>query len=341
VTAAEQLPAAKSRGRPSPYSLNLASHPSVAQDPTPLPAGILSAAPQRRIEDTDYPTSFTEVRYYLYCPKSYQFRERFGLNPPVPAMFGYGRTVHTSIQKLHERFMDSIPSVSDAESAVEDTFHLKHVPPSSGPVNRPGGYERAKSSAVSIAQQYVKYHGSDFDQERTLEATFEIPAAHCVISGAIDLLLREDAEKNILDAAIVDFKAMEGKEYPEDNDELDWTELSLQVQLYAHAAEQVLGENAKTGSVHLLKDNKRVEVPITQEAVSAALANIEWAVEGILAADFPMRPHAEKCNGCDFSMICAKTPQNFSSHIVPPPPIHLPGAAPEMARAFSLFEGSG
>jgi DNA helicase-2/ATP-dependent DNA helicase PcrA len=269
--------------------------------------------------------------------KSYQFRERFGLNPTVPAMFGYGRTVHTSIQKLHERFADSVPAASDAEQAVDDTFHLKHVPQSGDPINRPGAYERAKNSAAEIAKKYVKDHSSDFERERTLEATFEIPAANCVIAGAIDLLLCEDAEGQIVDAAIVDFKAMEGGEEPEDNEELDWTELALQVQLYAHAAEQVLGENARTGSVHLLKDNQRVEVPITQQAVDAALANIEWAVQGILASDFPMRPHAEKCAECDFAMICPRAAENFASGNTPPP-LHLPGDTTEMARAFSKFE---
>ena len=79
---------------------------------------------------------------------------------------------------------------------------------------------------------------------------------------------------------------MEGGEQPEANAKLDWTELALQVQLYARAADQVLGQNARTGRVHLLKDNQRVKVPITQEAVDAALTNIEWAVEGILKSDF-------------------------------------------------------
>ncbi|HID45739.1 MAG TPA: Dna2/Cas4 domain-containing protein, partial [Chromatiaceae bacterium] len=183
----------------------------------------------------------------------------------------------------------------------------------------------------------VEDHSRDFTQERTLEATFEIPAANCVITGAIDLLLREDANGRILDAAIVDFKAMEGGEEPEENVELDWTDLSLQVQLYARAAEQVLGENAKTGSVHLLRDNQRIEVPITNTAVDAALSNIEWAVQGILAADFPMRPHEEKCSKCDFSMICPKQPQAFTSQRSQPAPLHLPGGSEVMVRAFSQY----
>nr|BDD46571.1 hypothetical protein 5 [bacterium] len=337
ITGAESLPNARRAKRRSPYALEISNHNAVSDDPAALPAGLVPAAQTRRMEDSEYPTSFSEVRYYMSCPKSYQFRERFGLNPTVPEMFGYGRTVHTSIQKLHERFPDTVPGRGDAEQTVSETFHLKHVPPSRDPDNNPGGYERARDSAIAAISDYVEHHGNDFVQERTLEATFEIPAADCVITGSIDLLLRENQNGEILDAAIVDFKAMAGGSEPAQNEELTWTELAMQVQLYARAADQVLGQNARTGSVHLLKDNQRVEVPITQEAVDAALANIEWAVQGILNSDFPMRPHADKCSNCDFAMICPRTPQSFVSGSTPPS-LHLPDNTMEMAHAFSKYE---
>jgi len=337
VSGAESLPLAKRPARQSPYALRLATHPAVDQDPAGLPNGLVQAAPRRRVEDADYPTSFTEIRYYLQCPKSYQFRERYGLNPVVPEMFGYGRTVHTSIQKLHELNPDAPPDPNQIEPVVLNTFHLKHVPQSGDPVNRPGAYENSRDRAVEITENYVAAFGGDFERERQVEAVFEIPASNCVISGSIDLLLHEDEEGNILKAEIIDFKTMEGGEQPDANEDLDWTELALQVQLYARAADQVLGQNARTGSVHLLKDNQRVEVPITQEAVDAALANIEWAVTGILESDFPMRPHPDKCAGCDFRAICPSTPQNFRILTTVPPELHLPGRR-EMARAFSLYQ---
>lgn len=337
ISGAENLPLGKRPRKPSPYSLQIGTHSAVVQTSAGLPGGLAQAAPRRRIEDADYPTNFSEIRYFLQCPKSYQFRERFGLNPVVPEMFGYGRTVHTSIQKLHELHPDSPPDNDQVERIILDTFHLKHVPQSGDPENRPGAYENSQNRAVDIAQEYVASFGADFERERQVEAVFEIPATDCVISGSIDLLLHEDEEGNILRAEIIDFKTMEGGEQPDDNDDLDWTDLALQVQLYARAADQVLGQNARTGSVHLLKDNQRVEVPITQEALDAALSNIEWAVRGILSSDFPMRPHPDKCASCDFRAICPGTPQNFRVLTTVPPKLHLPGRR-EMARAFSLYQ---
>ena len=338
ISGAENLPQAKRPRKPSPYSLQVASHQAVVEDHSVLPSGLTQTQPRRRVDDTDYPTSFTEIRYYLQCPKSYQFRERYGLNPVVPELFGYGRTVHTSIQKLHELYPTAPPPQAQIEPVIADTFHLKHVPPSGDPVNRPGAYENAENRAVEIARDYVSHFGSDFERERQVEAFFEIPSHNCVISGSIDLLLHEDAQGNILKAEIIDFKTMEGGEQPAENEDLDWTELALQVQLYAMAADQVLGQNARTGSVHLLKDNQRLEVPITQKAIDAALANVEWAVTGILQSDFPMRPHPDKCTKCDFRSICPRTPQSFNGSSGVPPELHLPGRR-EMARAFSLYEG--
>jgi len=338
VSGAENLPQARRPARPSPYALKLGEHPAVVQDAEGMPAGSCQATPRRRVEDADYPTSFTEIRYYLQCPKNYQFRERYGLKPVVPEMFGYGRTVHTSIQKLHELHPDAPPTEDQVEQVVLNTFHLKHVPKSGDPVNRPGAYEESRKRAVEIAKDYVGSYEGDFERERQVEAVFEIPASNCVISGSIDLLLHEDDQGNILQAEIIDFKTMEGGEQPDENDELDWTELALQVQLYARAAEQVLGENAKTGSVHLLKDNQRVEVPITRDAVDAALANMQWAVDGILSSDFPMRPHPAKCSKCDFRALCPRTPEPFNVLRAVPPQLHLPGRR-EMARAFSLYQG--
>ena len=339
VTGAANLPNAKRGRKRSPFALRVAEHSAVNQDESILPNELTQATPRRRIEDVDYPTNFSEIRYYLQCPKGYQFRERYGFNPAVPTLFGYGRTVHTSIQRLHELHPDTPPGPGEIEPVVAETFHLKHVPPSNDPQDRPGAYEFARNGAVEIAQNYVADFGGDFRRERQVEAVFEIPASNCLISGSIDLLLHEDQKGNILKAEIIDFKTMEGGEDPASEEKLDWTELALQVQLYARAAEQVLGQNARTGSVHLLKDNQRVEVPITREAMDAALRNIEWAVEGILQSDFPMRPHPDKCMECDFKALCPRTPQDFNVLTGSPPELHLPDGR-EMARAFSQFRPS-
>ena len=149
-------------------------------------------------------------------------------------------------------------------------------------------------------------------------------------------VLKQDEAGRIVEAEVVDFKAIEGGDEPAANEALDWTELSLQVQLYAKAAQEVLGETARTGSVHLLKDDQRVSVPVDDEAIQAAVDNVEWAVNGILAGDFPSRPHPDKCAECDFVRICPRRVQNFRPAAQTPPEIHVPTGR-ELPRAFSQF----
>jgi DNA helicase II / ATP-dependent DNA helicase PcrA len=335
VSGCKQLPGGKRPTQPSPFALRLTGE-ELSELPDGLPPGLEQAVPQRRIDETVLPTTYSDIRYYLRCPRDYQLRKSYGFSPPISDMFGFGLTVHASLGKLHERFPDRAPDRDEAATIAREIFHLKHVPESREPQSNPGPYERARDSAIGILSTYAESYGADFARTRKVEARFEIPVDDAVISGSIDLMLREDADGNILEAEVVDFKSMEGGEEPELNEQLDWTELALQVQLYAKGAREVLGENTRTGHVHLLKDNQRVSVPVDDAAVQAALDNVQWAVQRILAEDFPMRPSPEKCGECDFRALCRKEIEEFASDAMPPA-LHVPAQAKgRLASAFDV-----
>ncbi|WP_250514377.1 ATP-dependent DNA helicase [Caballeronia sp. INDeC2] len=323
VTGAASLPNGKRTNRQSEFAAALQDVELIV-DPLQTPPELSRAAPRQREDESTLPTSFSDIKYYLHCPMDYRFRKGFGFSPPVPELFGYGRVVHVAIEKLHEHFSGAAPTPAEASQIAADHFHLKHVARSRDPENRPGAYEQAMNKAQEIAADYVTRFASDFAQQKQVEVRFEIPAQGCLITGSIDLLMRYNTKGDIVEAHVVDFKTMQGGDDPSKNMQLDWRELSLQVQLYAKAAREVFNENAATGSIHLLKDNKRVDVPIDDAAIQAAVANIEWAVRGILAKDYPSRPSKEKCANCDFNRLCPKTPQQFRADAGVPPPIMTP-----------------
>ena len=338
VSGAQNLPGGRQVRKRSPYALRL-THSELSDDPTQLPQGLVDEPQRARVDETVVPTSYSDIRYYLRCPKDYEYRKRFGFSPPIPELFGFGLTVHATVGKLHEQFRDAAPTGEEAEVTARETFHVKHVPPSSEPEDRPGAYERAKDSAARMVRRYAEEYADDFTRMRQVEAPFEIAAENAVISGTIDLLLKEDLQGNILEAEVIDFKTMEGGDEPGENERLYWTELSLQVQLYAKGAREVLGENTRTGAVHLLRDGQRILVPVDDNATDAAVANVEWAVRRILEGDFPMRPHPDKCGPCDFRALCAQIPEQFQSDELPPT-IKVPGSQGEaMPRSFSEFVG--
>ena len=337
ISGSESLPAGVQRHAPSVFVQRL-TDPSITTDPASIPAGLTQTAPGRRLDETVVPTTYSDIRYYLRCPRDYQLRKGYGFSPAITDMFGFGMTVHAAVGKLHETF-DRAPSVAEATSLARDMYHVKHVPPSRDPTNRPGAYERGRDSAGRMVGEYAGEYADDFAHRREVEVRFEIPLAQCVISGAIDLLIEENEAGDIVDARIIDFKAMRGGDAPREEEALHWTDFALQVQLYAKAAREVLGENARTGAVHLLKDNQRVDVPVDEDAVSRAVANVEWAVAGILRGDYPMRPHPSKCAACDFARLCPKRPEQFSV-ADRPPDIAVPSAGGFLAaRAFSEYEG--
>ncbi len=337
VTGSMNLPGGRSQRKESPFTQRL--NDSEIHNNLDVPRGLVSCSPERRIDETVVPTSYSDIRYYLKCPKDYQFRKSFGFSPPIVDMFGFGLTVHAAVCKLHEIYNAHVPSSEQAEQVARDIFHLKHVPQSNDPENHPGPYERACDSAAKILREYAESYSDDFIRRRQVEVRFEISVSQAVISGSIDLMLHEDKNGRLLDAEVIDFKAVEGGEEAEQNKDLHWSEMTLQVQLYAKAAQEVLGQNARTGGVHLLKDNQRISVPVDDNAIQAAVENVEWAVGKIIAGDFPMRPEKTKCENCDFRQLCTQIAENFQTDDVPPP-IHIPGStSPQMARAFSEYDG--
>lgn len=336
ITGAAQQPDAQRPKKPSDFKRRI-DNLGVSSDLT-LPNGIEYITQKRRIDETVLPTSYSDIKEYLVCPMGYKLKKLFGFNPAVPELFGFGLTTHAIIERLHQRYPTIAPTRQEVIDLVEATFHLKHIFPSKDPIHHPGPYERAYDSASEIAQNYVSSFAPDFERLREDEARFEITIGQAMVSGAIDLLLKRDEHGNIMDSHVIDFKSLDA---PDDESSNDWTDLSLQVQLYAYAANQVLGENTRIGSVHLLKEHgidARVNIPVANDAVSAAVSNIGWAVDRILDGDFPMRPCRGKCESCDVNRICPKIPQHFSSNIVPPP-IHIPttqGRA--QVKAFSEFD---
>ncbi|MDR1036171.1 MAG: hypothetical protein LBT40_06265 [Deltaproteobacteria bacterium] len=81
----------------------------------------------------------------------------------------------------------------------------------------------------------------------------------------------------------------------------------------------------------LYPDGTEMRVPAGPTALAAARANLEWAVSGILARDFPMRPAPEKCRACGYRRLCPATPGDF--RLKSRPPSLETGRGPEAAWA--------
>lgn len=280
-----------------------------------------------RFDESNFPTDYSSVKNYLICPYSYKLSTIYGYNAAVPELFGFGKTSHTTLERLHQIFKDSAPSAEDVDRIVEETFMLKHVFPSTDPINRPGSFERAKELLKRILKDYSAHYTMDFGRLKQDEARFEISLDDALVTGAIDLLLQEDPARGVTTADVIDFKTMET---PNNYTEYDWRDMSIQVQLYSKAAKEIMGEDVETGYIHTLKDNKRTAIPVDDESVNNAIKTIEWAIKGILASDFPQRACEESCSKCDFKSLCAKRRETFKI-MERPPKINTPAGLKTIA----------
>ena len=337
ITGCSRVPGGKRSLRQSSFSISLDDSDIVRDSAVPV-GGLPTRPSRRRIDEGNLPTSFSDLRYYLRCPKDYQYRSVFGLSPAIPDLFGFGLTTHTSIARLHQRNPTTPPSIPGARQIAEETFHLRHVKPSLDPASRPGPFERAKKRSVDIVAQYANAFGTDFQRRRHVEEAFEIPVKGAVISGSIDLMLLEE-EGEVKDACVIDFKTGErGRGTNEASDQ--WVDFSLQTQLYAIAARDVLKERIDLGYIHFLKDRERMEIPVSAKATDAARSIIDWAIQGILDSQFPMRPERTKCDTCDFRQICPKKPEAIQGKT--PRRVYVPGAqgpSRQAVQAIERFDG--
>lgn len=313
MTGSKLQPDLKKEKKPSVFIANLI-HENMREDLL-LDELDQKMDPMRRFDDNELPTDFSSVKSYLICPFMYKLQTIYGYDAAVPELFGFGQTTHTILERLHQKYKDRVPSEQEIFDMVEDTFMLKHVFPSNDPVNRPGSYEKAKNLVHKIMKAYVDEYSSDFCRIRQDEARFELSVDDALITGSIDLLLKEDESKDIKSAEVIDFKSME---VPDELEDFDWREMSVQVQLYSRAAKDVIGQNAETGYVHTLKNNKRIEIPVDKKSVDNAINAIEWAVKGIIQDDFPMRACASNCNQCDYKAFCKQKRESFKRNDVPP-----------------------
>lgn len=334
MTGSSRQPGLKNAKKRSSFIVNL-THPTMRED-TQLDDLAEKIKPIPRFDDNELPADFSSVKSYLTCPYMYKLQSVYGYNATIPQLFGFGQTTHTILERLHQKYKTRIPTEAEVTQMVESTFMLKHVFPSNEPIERPGSYERAKVLVDKILKSYVKDYGSDFCRTRQDEARFELSVDGALITGSIDLLLKEDEKKSIQSAEVIDFKSME---IPDDVEQQDWREMSIQVQLYSKAAREVIGQNAETGFVHTLKNNKRTEVPVDEASVQNAIKAIEWAVKGIIREDFPMRACMSNCSKCDYKAFCKQKRQEFKDTELPPQ-INTPTGLKTIA-AFEKDAGGG
>ncbi len=245
-------------------------------------------------EELRFPTSYSELAYYLSCGYDYKMRFIYGFNPGIVQALGFGKQVHNVINLLHYNFENTgmIPSKADISKMIDDHFYLRYASDSLT--------ARLKISAAKSLSKYVKMWESDFGLSVKTERPFELEFDNALIAGSIDMIKRQEGDESILE--VIDFKT--GKP---DNELMHKYE--LQVQLYTIAAQEALGINTQKALIHFIDSDKnsRLAVQTSSDALDTAREELSFAIKGVTQASFSRDARQNKiCKSCDWCAICPK-----------------------------------
>lgn len=245
-------------------------------------------------EEARFPTSYSELAYYLNCGYDYKMRFIYGFNPELVPALGFGKQVHNIINLLHKDFEDSgkIPTKAKVDQVIKEHFYLRYASDSVT--------ERLKVGAMKSLAKYVRMWEKDFSLSVKTERPFELEFENSLIAGSIDMIKREEGNETVLE--VIDFKT--GKA---DNDLMHKYE--LQVQLYTIAAQEALGINTQKALIHFIDTdkNERLAVHTSPAALETAKEELSFAIQGITKATFKRDARQDKiCKGCDWCTMCPK-----------------------------------
>lgn len=258
-------------------------------DPTKRPH--MRATPKTILDI--YPTTFSDLQYYLKCPYDYLLRKLMGFSPTINPDFGYGLQIHNLLNRIHSEGQDLEPDEKAIDELTEKEFFLRYT--------RGVMFDNMKNKANSILKNYAKTYKMDFTLRLETEKPFEFVLDEALISGQIDLITKIDpVTQETTDVNLIDFKT-EKKEGRRERAALN----RLQLRLYALAAGKALGLNPIKSNIHYLSDNLRFEVDISEDKLSQSRQKIDKAVQGIKSRKFT-KALGSHCEKCDFRRICSK-----------------------------------
>lgn len=243
--------------------------------------------PNRKVSDSPFPLTFSELRYYFHCPYDFKLRFLYGFDPPVNRAIGFGKSLHDALCEIHaESIRGNVPKLSDVPRLVRDHLHL--------PFANEDVLQNSIKGAEKALTQYLEKHGEQLTRLEHAEKAIELKLADgIVVSGRIDLIRRTDTNE----IAIVDFKS------GEDTQPQEMTRLQLQV--YAAGYQKATGKDADLVEIHNLEVGLIHREEVTASVVEETLDRVVAAGKHIRDVDLPKHPKwCQSCRTCDMVSLC-------------------------------------
>lgn len=234
--------------------------------------------------------SATAIETYEQCPLRFKLEREWNLPRDVPASLHYGAAMHRALYTFYEaqRYGRQI-----GDDQLLENFRADLA--TAGIADR-YQYELYLRQGREQLTQFLAWARSA-PQPKVLEneRKFELPVAGVKLVGRVDRI--DQTEHG--GVAIIDYKT--GK--PKSQEDADH---SLQLSLYALAAQEAWGLRPDRLVFHNLDDNSQVVTTRDAADLAEAKERVREAEENIAAGNFTAEP-GYHCNLCPYRNLCPAT----------------------------------
>uniref|UniRef100_A0A831TET7 DNA 3'-5' helicase n=1 Tax=Thermorudis peleae TaxID=1382356 RepID=A0A831TET7_9BACT len=252
----------------------------------PIPSYRIDGSERRALGTPRAHLTFSAINAYLTCPLRYRLLYEDGLSVPTWYFVQFGTSLHRTLEAIHRRALAGEPVDEPAALALFEQCWVPFGPRSVE------AEQRLEETGRGYIARYVREHAASFPRVRRAELTFSYDAGDALLSGRVDLV--REAEGGGLE--IVDFKTRA-------HGGLEITNARLQVELYALACENLLDDEVRRLTVHLLADGETLDFPWDPQARQHVRDTLDEVITGIAERQFAPKP-GPHCRACDFRRLC-------------------------------------
>ncbi len=239
--------------------------------------------------------SASAIQNYERCPLQYKLSVDWALPTEPEANLLYGSAMHAALR-------DFVAAVrtggSMSDEAVVESFRAEFMKPRLAD-------EFQRSLYIASGERQLKAFLASFREHPpkvlATEKIFTTEIGGVAVQGRIDRI--DAAEEGV---AIVDYKTGS----PRSQDHADD---SLQLSLYAIAADRALGLKPHEVVFYNLEDNTRIASSRTREELQDAEDKVRAAADGIRRSEFEPTTNPRTCESCPYYSLCPQTEQRLVS----------------------------
>jgi DNA helicase-2/ATP-dependent DNA helicase PcrA len=273
----------------SAYLLELAD--SVGCGELPLLETLPSPEPPAELKDPEnrpLELGYSDLADYEECGYAYRLSRVFGFERELVSELGYGRAVHHVLRHVAEQARETgnIPTEEEIVQLIDRELYI--------PFANEATFSNMRTSVRNLVSRYIRDWPEDLSRIWATERPFEIHLGHGILAGRADVILdEEDDQRDHL--AIVDYKTSADEQRDE--------RYEMQLTIYAAAGEKE-GLEVDACYLHELKNSQRRPVEATAKKREWAVAWAAERVREIASGEYPVKAEQEKCNQCDFKLVC-------------------------------------